>query len=420
MKRIIRNTTVLFLIVAWMMTSIHPLQAQRLSLDSVLAIVGRNNLMLREYDERENALTEYARGAKSWMAPMIGVGTFMRPYPGQEVMHENEKGAWMFSVEQNIPNPFTLTANKNFYESRSAVEKEARNVQLNILRSEAKSNFYQWTVNEKRLKVLNESERIIELMLDLARIRYPYNQGTLGSIYMAEGRLSEIKNMQLMTQGEIEEASMRLKALMNLSPTDSITVDTSISTRFNVLQVSSDTVALASRRSDIRQIERSIESMRLNQAVQKAKARPEFKIRFDHMEPVGDMPRQYTAMAMISIPIAPWSSRMYHSEIKGMDRDIAAMQKGRQAILQEARGMVAGMAAKLNRMNQLLNNYEEKIIPALEKNHKTVMASYEENREQLPSVIAAWEAVNMSQMEYLDKLQEYYIMIIAYEKEIEQ
>jgi hypothetical protein len=138
------------------------------------------------------------------------------------------------------------------------------------------------------------------------------------------------------------------------------------------------------------------------------------------MQPIGDMPNQFTAMAMISIPIAPWSSKMYRSEVKGMQHDIEAMNKGKEAILLETRGMLTGMASQLSRMKQQLTNYETKILPALKKNYQTLMLAYEENREQLPMVIDGWEAMNMAEMEYLNKLEEYYKMIVSYEKEIEK
>ena len=138
------------------------------------------------------------------------------------------------------------------------------------------------------------------------------------------------------------------------------------------------------------------------------------------MQPIGNMPSQFTAMGMISIPIAPWSSKMYKAEVKGMQYDIQAMQKGRQAILIETRGMLAGMASQIVRMKQQLDNYESKIIPALRKNYQTLMLAYEENREQLPIVIDGWEALNMAQMDYLEKRQEYYTMIVSYEKELEK
>lgn len=398
-----------------------PVYAQVMTLDTVLHRINKQNPMLQEYDAKVKALNAYTEGARSWMAPMVGAGTFMTPYPGQTVMEERDRGSVMFSIEQEIPNPAKLNANKNYLQSKAGVEQQARAYQYNTLRAEAKMLYYQWLVAAQKVNVLQENERIAGLMLKLAKIRYPYNQGSLGNIYKVEGRLSEVQNMLLMTQATIEEKSYRLKTLMNIPATDSIMIDTATVVDFKTNQSIYDTAALGASRSDIKQIDQTIEVMRLNQQLQQYQAKPDFKIRFDHMQPIGNMmPSQFTAMAMVSIPIAPWSSRMYKAEVKGMRYDIEAMKKNREAILNEARGMLAGMATQLTRMKQQLNNYETKIIPALRKNYETVMLAYEENREQLPMVIDGWEAMNMAQMEYLDKVEEYYTMIVRYEKELEK
>ncbi len=394
--------------------------AQVMTLDSVLATIQRRNPMLQEYDNKVKALNEYTAGAKSWMAPMVGAGTFMTPYANQMLMDERDKGSWMFSVEQQIPNPVKQNANRNYLQSKAGVEKEGRSIRYNLLRSEAKTYYYQWLVAERKISVLRDNERIIQLMLKLANIRYPYNQASLGNIYKAEGRLSEVQNMKLMALSDIESASYRLKALMNIPPTDSIAVDTSTTVGFEYDQIVNDTTALGQQRSDVRQLDQTIQVMRLNQQLQRAQAKPDFKIRFDHMQPIGNMPTMFTAMAMVSIPIAPWSSKMYKAEVRGMQYDIEAMKRGREAIVIETRGMLTGMAKQLSRMKQQLENYHTKIVPALNKNYQTVMLAYEENREQLPLVIDAWEALNMAQMEYLDKMDEYYKMIVSYEKELEK
>lgn len=397
-----------------------PAHAQVLTLDSVLTVINVNNPMLEEYDNRIKAFNAYAGGARSWMAPMVGAGTFMVPYPNQMLMEEGDKGAWMLSIEQQIPNPAKLRANEKYLEARSDVAKEGRDIQFNALRAEAKNQYFQWLVAEEKLKVLQENEKIMNLMLKLAQIRYPYNQGSLGNIYKAEGRLSEVRNMMLMVRSDIESSSYRLKSLMSLPASDSIMIDTTTTVIFQAAQVIYDTTSLSQQLSDIRQIDETIEVMRLNQQLQAVQAKPDFKIRFDHMQPIGNMPSQFTAMAMVSIPIAPWSSKMYKAEVKGMQYEIQAMQKGREAMLIETRGMLAGMAAEIIRMKEQLHNYETRIIPALTKNYQTLMLAYEENREQLPIVIDAWEALNMAQMEHLEKKQDYYTMIVSYEKELER
>jgi len=406
--------------IAFVLFAVHA-NAQVITLDSVLAIIDRKNPMLQEFDSKVAALNAYAKGSKSWMAPMVGVGPYWYPYPGQTIMSEAEKGMFMATIEQDIPNPAKLNAKRNYFASKADVQQQGRAIQYNLLRSEAKAMYYKWLVAEQKQNALRENERIIELMLKLARIRYPYNQGSLGNVYKAEGRLHEVQNMMLMTDADIEEFSFRLKTLMNVDVNDSIMIDTTMTVKFEPLQLVYDTSLLSMQRSDVKQINESIEAMYLNQQLQRVQAKPDFRIRFDHMDPRGEgMPQQFSLMAMVSIPIAPWSSKMYKAEVKGMQYDIEAMKKNRESLLIEARGMLAGMANQLVRMQQQLQNYNDKIIPALRKNYEIVMLAYEENREQLPMVIDAWEAMNMAQLEYLEKLENYYNMIVNYEKELER
>lgn len=393
--------------------------AQVMTLDSVLQRIEQHNPMLHEYDQRAKAQEVYTAGARGWMAPMVGAGTFMTPYPGQTA-EEASKGSVMFTVEQNIPNPAKLAANERYFASRSAVETEGKAKQFNFLRAEAKSAYYRWLVAEEEQRVLRESDEILELMLKLARLRYPYNQGSLGAIYKAEGRQHEVRNKMLMTQGEIEEASARLRALMNLAPGVSFSIDTAYRPRFD-RSLADDTISLRTTRSDLRQLDRSIDVMRLNRELQQYQSKPEFRLRFDHMQPLGQgMPTQFTAMAMVSIPIAPWSSKMYKSEARGMEHEIEAMRRGQESILVETRGMLSGMAAQLHRMQQQLDNYRVRILPALRRNYEALMIAYEENRESLPAVVDGWEAMNMAQLEYLEKKGEFYQMLVRYDKEVER
>ena len=150
-------------------------------------------------------------------------------------------------------------------------------------------------------------------------------------------------------------------------------------------------------------------------------AKPDFRIRFEHMANRGKMmPDQYTLMGMISIPIAPWSSGMYKSEIKSMQFEVEAMNLQRQAMLTEMAGMSKSMETELIAMQKQLSNYEAKILPALGKNLKVSMLSYQENKLELPVVIDSWETINMAQMNYLDQLQRFYKMIVNYERNIEK
>ncbi|WP_162426765.1 TolC family protein [Pontibacter pudoricolor] len=413
-------------IVVLFLLAIVPARAQQLpqtiTLDSVLQRISKNNPMLQQYDYRARAMDAYAEGAKSWMAPMVGGGVYMTPYPGAEVMNESDKGSLMISAEQTIPNPAKQRAKEKYMQSKAGIERATKEVQYNELRAQAKTAYYNWVVLEKQLDVLEDNERIMEFMMKLARIRYPYSQSKLGSIYKAEARLHEVQNMQNMVAAQIAQQNTQLNNLMNLPQTTTYKIDTTIVVIPPALQQRTvDSTYLAGARSDIRQLDRTIESMRLGVEMEKKERLPEFSLRFDHMKSRDKMmPQQYTAMGMISIPIAPWSSKMYKANTKAMNLEIQAMQRERKAMLNEAEGMAKNMALELRSLHHHTEKYTDKIIPALKKNYDVTMLAYEQNNAQLPEVIDAWEALNMAQMEYLRNLQQLYQMTVNYEKEIER
>jgi hypothetical protein len=111
---------------------------------------------------------------------------------------------------------------------------------------------------------------------------------------------------------------------------------------------------------------------------------------------------------------------MYKSNAAGMSREIEAMKSERSAILNELQGMTAGMASEISTLRKQLDNFETRIVPALRKNYETLMLGYEENKEELPIVIDAWETLNMTQLQYLDTMQKYFEMIVSYEKQLEK
>jgi outer membrane protein TolC len=153
----------------------------------------------------------------------------------------------------------------------------------------------------------------------------------------------------------------------------------------------------------------------------KQEAKPDLKLRFDHMSNYSTMmPRQFTVMAMLSIPIVPWASKMYKSEIKSMSFEQEAMRQQKSAMLTDLLGMSRSMENELFAMQKQLANYEQKIVPSLQKYLKVSILSYQENKSDLNTVIDGWEALNIAQMNYLNQLEKYYQMIVDYEKNIER
>ena len=392
--------------------------AQVIKLDSILSVVKERNPMLKNYSQRAEAMTAYAQGAKSWMAPEVGGGLWMLPYRTTE--DPRDKGQIMLSVQQKFTSPAKLRANQGYLESKAAIEQASGNYIFNELRAQANAAYYQWIVLEKKKKVLKENEEIMNLIVKVSKLRYPYNQSKLGNIYKAEGRLSEVHNMMLMNDNQIVQKNILLNQLMNLPHDFRFSVDTSFQVKKLVAE-GADTSSLAESRSDVQRIDKSIQSLKLNQALENYQSRPDFNISFNHMFARGaGMPNQFMLLGMISIPIAPWSSKMYKANSKGLGREIEAMKYERKALVNELQSMASSEENEMKTLSSQIENYETRIVPALKKNYETLMIAYEENKEELPVVIDAWETLNATQMQYLDTVQKYYETIVSYEKILEK
>jgi len=403
-----------------LLCSLNTLAQQPLSLEQVFEEISQNNPALKAYDSRIQSKDAKVEGAGAWMAPMVGVGTFMSPYPFQGKISDSDRGAFMLSAEQEIPNPAKIKARKEYLSTQSLTDVYGKSERFNELRAKARELYFGLLIDHRKIRFQKENQQIMESMKKLAEIRFPFNQGGLNQIFKAEGRTYEAENMILMTEADMRSKKIALNALMNRMPASALDIDTGMKVSFTP-KADLDTAYFAGTRSDILHMEHDIHAMEKNINQMRQESKPDFKIRFDHMSSYSAMmPRQFTVMGMLSIPIVPWSQKMYKSEIKSMNFEREAMRQQKSAMLTEMLGMTKSMENELTTMQKQISNYENKILPSLEKYLKVSMLSYQENKSDLNTVIDGWEALNMSQMTYLEQLQKFYQMITAYEKNIQR
>jgi outer membrane protein TolC len=131
------------------------------------------------------------------------------------------------------------------------------------------------------------------------------------------------------------------------------------------------------------------------------------------------MPNQFSAMGMFTIPIAPWASKEYRSSIMGLDhmKDALAFQK--QSMINETSGMIASLQSQIKSTKQQLANYDTTIVPTYYKSYRASMIAYEQNTEDLLSVLDALKMYRMAEINELDQLNTLLKLQVRYEKEME-
>ena len=394
--------------------------AQTLSLDAVLTNIETNNPQLKMYDADIQSMDAAAKGAKSWMAPQVEMGFFMTPY-NTKMWKASEMspgmGSYMVGVTQMIPNARKLKSDFNYMNAMSSVEKENKDYTINQLKALAKTNYYQWLVLNKKIKIADDNLLLLGYMIKSMEIRYQYNMDKLPTYYKAKSQYGALESMIVMLQNDISQKRIMLNTLMARDKNTSFEIDETYKLNdFDAIKA--DTILLSQNRSDVKAIEKTMVLNQLKIETEKAKLLPEFGVKYDHMFAFGEQPKQFTLMGMITIPM-PWSTKMNKANINSFKIKNEGLNWQKQMILNEATGMISGMNTELTNLKKQYDIAEKNIIPALKRNYDTAILSWQNNTGDLFVVLDAWEALNMAQIDLLDKLQNILSTQVEIEKQLE-
>ncbi len=375
-----------------------------ISLEKLLHQVETNYPSIIQYQYNIQSIQAKADGAKAWMPPTFSIGVMRWPYNFSMLNEKNNpmnQAGIAFSLEQMIPNQSKLNAKKSYINSLAEIEKSKSEWTKNELRRETKILYYRRFVTEKKQRILKESEEIVKLLITTSEEKFSNNQSKLQTIYKAKARLAELSNMLLMLDGMIAESNIGLNILLVRDVNTPFQIDTSISPH-NYPSGITDT-SNVSNRSDITAMSNYIQSMKLEQKVMKIGNRPDFGVRAEHMQMFG-MPNQWSVMGMMTIPIVPWSSKMYDSENKSMGFQIQSMEQEKLNMELMAIRMLSEKLAMLNYENAQYQNYIKNIIPAYENNLQVNLLAYKQNTGDFFVLLDAWEMLLMKKLEAYDKL----------------
>jgi outer membrane protein TolC len=267
--------------------------------------------------------------------------------------------------------------------------------------------------------VLEENEKILDFMIKNAELRYKNGLEKISAYYKAKAALGNIKNMQLMLENDMREKQIRLNSLMGRDATIVFGIDTTYQLNDYSVFIFDSTLFYNSR-SDLKAIDKDINLTWLKQETERQSLKPQFGIRYDHMFGFGGLPMQYTIMGMIKIPMAKWSSKMNKANIESLKWKADALQSQKKMLVNEYSGMAYAMRNEIELKKKQLKLYSDNIIPALRNNYKTMQLGYEQNTEELFMLYDAWETLNMTQLEYLELLNQVLKAQVSLERIIEK
>ena len=408
------------IVISFLILSFTTVSAQVFSLENILNTIKTDNPQLKMYDADIQSMDAAAKGAKSWMAPQVETGFFMAPYNTKMWKADDMSpgmGSYMIGVSQMIPNAKKQNAEYKYMNAMSSVERENKNYTLNQLYALAKTNYYQWLILNRKVKVANDNLLLLNYMIKSMEIRYQYNMDKLPTYYKAKSQYNELESMIIMLQNDISQKRIMLNTLMSRDKNTAFEIEETFELKEYNSQLL-DTSLISKNRSDINAITRTIEINQLRVEAEKSKLLPEFGIKYDHMFAFGQQPQQFSLMGMITIPM-PWSTKMNKANISSFQIKNESLHWQKQMILNETVGMLSGMNTELSNLKKQYTISEKSILPSLPKNYDTAVLAWQNNTGDLFVVLDAWEALNMAQMDALDKLMSILNTQVEIEKQLE-
>lgn len=398
-------------------------EGQVLTLDSIFKAIENDQAELKMYDSQIKAYDAYARGAKSIDPPQVGAGFFMTPYNTQmwkpdAMTGSNGMGAFMLSAQQMVSNPKKVNANVSYMQSMSGVEKQLKNNTKNELYNMAKMSYYEWMILKKKSQILTESESLLGYILKSAELRYTYGMDKLNGYYKTKAMLGDIQSMKLMIESEIRQQQVALNTIMNRNKEIVFDIDTVYALKDYENSFISDS-AITESRSDYKAFDQNINLLKSKQLYEQSMRLPDFGVKYDHMFTFGTQPQQFSLMAMITIPIAPWSSKMYKSSVEGINFEIASIKNKQQVLINQTAGNLYSLKEQIHTRKQQVKLYEKTIIPSMKKSYQITLLAYEQNTDELFMVLDAFQNLKLAQMGYYDQLRELLLLQVEYEKQFE-
>ncbi len=397
--------------------------AQTLQLNDILDSVQHSYPSLKMYDAEIQSQDAKANGARNWGPPQVSAGFFMTPYnialwngskadggmPAQSGM-----GSFMISASQMFPNKKYMDANEEYMKAMSSVTKENKEAALNNLFAAAKKNYYEWIVIEKKLSILDESEKLLRFMITNAETRYKNGLGKISAYYKAKASLGNIQNMRVGLQNEILQKRIALNTLMNRNKLQDFSVDTNYVIK-DYSSVVFDSTLFYKKRSDIKAINQNIQLAYLKQDIERQSMKPQFGVQFSHMFRYGNAPMLFSLMGTVKIPMN-WSTRANKANIESLHFKAQSLEEQKASMANEYSGLAYQMQQDIVSKKKQIQLFEDNIIPALRKNYQSTQLGYEQNTEELFELYDAWETLNNTQLEYINQLQQLLDMQVDLEK----
>lgn len=181
-------------------------QEQKLSLDSVVARIERENIQLKSIQQQAAYWNELSKHVFETAPTQLGL-----EYGNINSAFSDTR----FFVNQTFQVPAVYNRQKRLYESQFNLSKADEALALHVIKKEASLVFYQLVDLEERMKLIVQLDSLYSNILKASSLRYKTGETNLLEKANAEVALQQLRLQASQLQTDFKKAQLQLKYLMH-------------------------------------------------------------------------------------------------------------------------------------------------------------------------------------------------------------
>lgn len=413
------------LIIAFVLSALgaaYPVALQTQPVDSLVRIAVARYPSVEALRLAAQQADARARSAAAWEAPRIGVEISMIP-PSD--INPVQRGETMFMVEQMVPLFGQNRVMARAMSAGAAVSEAEMHVAQRELRARIEREYYTLWLIDRRVELNAQSRKIAEQMYRAAEASYEVGRAAQSDLLTADVEIQRLATELRLIAEERIEATTRLNALLGRSAHSPLTIDSILP------QPMLPTVDAIEEQLAVHPALQKMDAMaamnRAEAEAREAMQLPMLMVRggvsyMPEGHPVreanitahgvagseeGIMRFGLTAGAMLSLPIAPWSSAAASAQAEVARLQARETEAQRAAMLDEMRTMLYSAHAEARRAAVSIEYTTATLLPLLTHTQQTLQNDYATGRVPFAAVLNGYTMLLMAHMDVYMKRMEY-------------
>lgn len=386
-------------------------------LTDLVAEALRNNPQLRSARQEVAAARARFRQATAWQPPQAGVEFFQTPI--SSFPNPVKSGVETdYFVQQAFPFPGKLSSAGASAEAMTAAAQASYRDWERAVIARVKAAYFQLYLAQQRLVINAENQEIVRQFVRSAARRYEVGTGSQPDVLKAQTELSTLLNDALILDQERRLAEAGLNTVLARPPEGPfprIPEERLDQPLFTLQQL--DPIVLTSR-PDIQARRALVDSARAEASLARRQYFPDLMVKLTYKDMAGTGRDNWAAMALIDVPVAPWSAGRFGGRVEEANVNIARadaeLETARIQALLDVQAALVGV--RTNRDRVLL--FRDTVIPQAHQALQATTAAYQANRTDFLNLLDSYRVLLQRRLDSIHAVAAYLASLAELERAV--